>query len=335
MKSISLKAYAKVNLSLDVTGKLDNGYHTLRSVMQAVNLFDEVTVIDNVEGNDNRIELKLADSNDSSLMNLIPAGNDNLAYKAANAMANKYKADSKVDISITLLKNIPVSAGLAGGSTDAAAVILALAYLWELDDNLDNLVKVGKTVGADVPFCLISNAKNNPECGFADDYLASSTALAEGIGEILTPISSLNGSLIFVKPPISVSTPVVYSLYDERIDLVKNRPNTEILIDAINAKSSGTAPVDAPVYAALGENMSIIKENMVNVLEPIARSEYLEVARILDTLSVLLPNEKVFMSGSGPTVVAFFEHSDEAESKFYEITKEYGKDVKTYSMSLL
>ena len=340
MKSISIKAYAKVNLSLDVTGKLNNGYHTLRSVMQAVNLFDELTVTvsedsdrgSNSESNDNSnggIILHLEFDADERLAESdVTADSNNLAYKAAVAMQKRYKPDpskSCEKIEISLKKKIPVAAGLAGGSSDAAAVILALAHLWKLEANLDELIQLGMTIGADIPFCLISNAKNNRECGYANDKLASSAALAEGIGEILTPIPSLYGSLIIVKPPIAVSTPVIYSLYDEREDLVIKRPDNEALIAAIKDFEPEME----------SEVKTIVFDNIVNVLEPIARSEYTVVAETLDTLIKLIPGSKIFMSGSGPTAVAYFETHIDALKYYIIIFEKFLQKSDIFMMKLL
>ena len=361
MKSISLKAYAKVNLSLDVTGKLDNGYHTLRSVMQAVNLFDEITVSHSenvVCENDTGYKIKLsvfsligdADEDTTSdaakkgtqFESEVPSGKENLAYRAAEKMIEHFMPDTKGLINIVLNKKIPVAAGLAGGSTDASAVMLALAYLWGLRVELRELIGVAKTIGADVPFCLLANAKNNPTCGFEDDMLAASTALAEGIGEVLTPLPSIEGTLIFVKPPIPLSTPVVYSLYDERENLVIVRPDTKALISALNVYTcENTFKCDdgdensrnCTINATPRSNE--IKNNMINVLEPIVRSEYPIVAETLDMLREMSTGGRVFMSGSGPTVVVYFESDSEASSSMPIIERLFFGKAGIYKIKLL
>ena len=375
MSTISLKAYAKVNLSLDVTGKLKNGYHTLRSVMQAVNLFDEIVVTvsevatcsespcyeipargensvnkDLVCENSKGYEVKLNLVSDSGsevqtrAESEIPDGSDNLACKAAEKMIVNFRPDlqstsgRKYLIQIDLNKKIPVAAGLAGGSTDAAAVMLALANLWDLKVNLKELIGVAKTIGADVPFCLIANARNNLGCGLEDDRMAYSTALAEGIGEELSPLPSIKGSLIFVKQPISLSTPVVYSLYDEREHLVTQRPDTEELLKAFREFLSGillrfTFETNSVLNDA--DSMARIKKNMINVLEPVVRSEYPVVAETLDALTEAIPDGKVFMSGSGPTVVVFFDNDEDASKALPTVERLFSEKAGIYKMNLL
>ncbi|MDR0852561.1 MAG: 4-(cytidine 5'-diphospho)-2-C-methyl-D-erythritol kinase [Clostridiales Family XIII bacterium] len=297
MDSISVKAFAKINLSLDVTGRRADGYHLIRSVMQAIDLCDVVTV-QTCTGTEDRIssEPSIALSVDYA-SEIPPAENlptdiSNTAYKAAAEMAVCFSI-SNPHIKIHIQKNIPASAGLAGGSADAAAVILALNKVWQLNADLAALNEVGLRVGADVPFCLAAAAKNNPLLGLSEDPLASSAALCEGIGEILTPLPSARGEAILLKPALAVSTARIYKLFDEK-SAPEERPDTETLIRYLKSDPASRT------------NLTQLTGNMINVLEEITASEYPVVAEILYAVKETIPADRIMMSGSGPTVFAYF-----------------------------
>jgi 4-diphosphocytidyl-2-C-methyl-D-erythritol kinase len=305
-----MKAYAKVNLSLDITGKLENGYHTLRSVMQAVDLFDEVTV--GAASGDAGIALSITPE---SLVTsgIVPTDSNNLAWQAAALMAERFQK-SETDITITIDKRIPVAAGLAGGSSDAAAVMLLLAELWNADTDLENLCILGATLGADIPFCLIANAKNN-SCRYSSSALASSTAFTEGIGDILTPLPSPVGSLILVKPRIPLMTSHIFGIYDNAPEKA-SRPDTDGFLRELR---DGEITVGVP-----SEALPALVTYMVNALEYAALSESPETANLLGTLKSTLPQATVFLSGSGPTIAAYFPESAEAEASLPSIQKRLG-----------
>ncbi|MGL5506953.1 MAG: 4-(cytidine 5'-diphospho)-2-C-methyl-D-erythritol kinase, partial [Paraclostridium sp.] len=163
MNSINLKSRAKINLSIDVIGKREDGYHIVEMIMQTIDLYDNIQL---KELNKDEIVVK-------SECSYIPLDEDNIVYKAASLI--KEKLDIKKGIEISIKKNIPVAAGMAGGSSNAAAVLVGLNELWKLNLSKDNLREMGLKLGADVPFCI-----------------EGGTALAEGIGEKLTYIKGLN-----------------------------------------------------------------------------------------------------------------------------------------------
>lgn len=186
MDKLTVKANAKINLTLNITGRLPNGYHSLKSIMQSITLHDIVTV-ERTERND--IEVKCGSG--------IPSGEQNIAYKAADAFFRSVGLYDK-DVRITIDKHIPSEAGLGGGSADAAAVICCLDRLFGCDMNKKALCKIGASVGADVPFCI-----------------SGGTTLCEGIGEVITPLSPLScGCVLIAKGKLGVSTKEAYAKID-------------------------------------------------------------------------------------------------------------------------
>jgi 4-diphosphocytidyl-2-C-methyl-D-erythritol kinase len=275
MKKIIIKAPAKINLSLDVTGKRQDGYHEVEMIMQSIELCDTVYLTKTRGGID-----VSADCLD------VPLGNDNIAYKAAKAMQDVFCVGDGVDIYIK--KSIPMAAGLAGGSADAAAVIWGLNRIWDIDANRDELMKVAVSIGADVPFCIMGG-----------------TALAQGIGERLTPLSvDLNCHVVIVKPPISVSTGKVYS----SLDLIKTckRPNTTAIIDFLKAG-----------------DIEGIGGYMENVLEDVTETIYGGIYDIKREINRFKPLG-VLMSGSGPSVYGLFNTREEAYRAYLTLKETYG-----------
>ncbi|HOM02656.1 MAG TPA: 4-(cytidine 5'-diphospho)-2-C-methyl-D-erythritol kinase [Acetivibrio sp.] len=263
MKSISLNAHAKINLSLDVIGKRQDGYHEVRMIMQTIALHDEVIV----ESKDAGIEVECDKP-------WVPGGSDNIAYKAANLMMERYKIESGVGIKI--LKRIPVAAGLAGGSADAAAVIKGMNELFSLNLDEAELMGIGKQVGADVPFCI-----------------KGGTMLSEGIGEKLTQIPSFQGvDIVLVKPKVGVSTAWVYN--NLKLDKISSRPDTDLLIKAISDR-----------------NIVCLAQNMKNVLETVTIEKY-EVINDIKNELLRLGALGSMMSGSGPSVFGIFEDGKKA-----------------------
>ena len=186
MKS-EIKAYAKVNLFLDITGRLENGYHTLNTVMQQIDLYDNVTV-ETFDGDGIFIEC----DNPS-----VPCNEKNIAYKAAAAFMNI--ANIKADVHIKIEKHIPLEAGMGGSSTDGAAVLVGLNQIYNNIFSTEKLCEIGTKLGADVPFCITGG-----------------TAVCKGIGEIITPVDCQKDyTFLVVKPDFSCSTPTAYKAYDE------------------------------------------------------------------------------------------------------------------------
>lgn len=259
MNSISLKAYAKINIGLDVTGKLPDGYHLVKMIMQNIDLYDEVVLTENVSG-DIRLDMNV---------DFLPTDERNLAYKAAKLMKEDFGIDRGIDIYIR--KNIPAAAGMAGGSTDAAAVMTGMNKLFDLNIDKNILMEHGLKLGADVPYCIMGG-----------------TALAEGIGEKLTQLSPCPDCYVLVaKPDISVSTAYVYT------NLVLDDTTVHPDIDMVrNALESGDIRTAA--------------KNMGNLLENVTQKEYpviSEIKHIMDDNGAL----GSLMSGSGPTVFGLFD----------------------------
>lgn len=253
-----LKAYAKINLSLDVVGKREDGYHLLRMIMQSIDLYDAV----NIELQESGIDLNCDKA-------YVPNDSRNIAYKAAELFLSEYGLKSGVRIYIE--KNIPVAAGLAGGSTDAAAVLKGMRSLLRPDISDEELMELGVRIGADVPYCI-----------------AGGTALCEGIGEKLTKLEPFRDKiLILVKPPFGVSTKSVYQKLD--IGKIRIHPSTNRLINAIRE-----------------QDLEFVAKNMKNVLENVTLSRN-QTLRELKSDLIKMGAVGSMMSGSGPTVFGFFD----------------------------
>lgn len=182
MDEIRLRAYAKVNLGLDVLRRREDGYHDVRMIMQNINLFDKLTIK----------KKKEAGINISTNLPYLPTDSNNLVYRAAALLINEFGIEGGVDID--LYKFIPVAAGMAGGSADAAAVLYGMNELFGLKLSIGELMKRGVRLGADIPYCLMGG-----------------TVLAEGIGEKLTRLKACPDCYFVVaKPPFPVSTKLVY-----------------------------------------------------------------------------------------------------------------------------
>jgi 4-diphosphocytidyl-2-C-methyl-D-erythritol kinase len=274
---MELKAYAKVNLCLDVTGVREDGYHLLKMVMQNIDLYDVVKVNKDKKG----INLRCSTST-------IPLDNRNIAYRSAELFIKNYNIKEGVDIYIE--KNIPVEAGLAGGSADAAAVLKTMRDIFRPGISNAELANMALNLGADVPYCIYGG-----------------TALCEGIGEIITPLKPFkNHILVLVKPNFGVSTKEVYREIDNKSIL--NHPNSEIIIRAIEE-----------------DNLELLCNNMINVLENVTLEKY----EALNTIKKEVFNFKglgTLMSGSGPTIFGFFEDMFSAQ-KYYDYMKLKYKEV--------
>lgn len=202
---LSAKAYAKINLSLDIVGVREDGYHLLKTVMQSISLYDRVTIRDNPAGG---IRITCTDPG-------IPCDEKNIAYKCAEAFFKRTATDAPIHIHIE--KNIPSQAGLGGGSADGAAVLVMLNELFSSPLTLDELCKTGAKIGADIPFCIVGGC-----------------ALCEGIGDVITPIKSKASlSLKLIKPDFGISTAEAYKRFDSAPPV--GRRNTDAVISALEA----------------------------------------------------------------------------------------------------
>ena len=265
MNSITLKSRAKINLSIDVLGKRQDGYHLVEMIMQTIDLYDLIEI--NEKDND-QITIK-------STSDEIPLDCNNLVYKAANLIKKTFNINKGVEIHIK--KNIPVAAGMAGGSSNAAAVLVGLNKLWNLNLSNQQLEKIGLKLGADVPFCKNGGA-----------------VLASGIGEELTPIKGLTKDvcILVCKPDLFVSTKEVYECIDSK-DIDK-RPNNKFLIECLK-----------------NEDTRQLAENMFNVLEGVTMDKHPVIQQIKD----IMTNNRALgamMSGSGPTVFGLYENREDA-----------------------
>lgn len=272
-----LKSYAKINLTLDVTGKRDNGYHDVSMVMNSIGLFD-ILIVDTT---DSGISV-------SSNLKYLPVNEKNIAYKAAKEFFAY--TGIKGGAMIRIQKNIPVAAGLAGGSSNAAAVLTALNSLYDADLDIDELSKIALKLGADVPYCL-----------------RGGTYLAEGIGEILTPLTPLVPFYaVIVKPPVNISTAAIYEDIDNA-EILKRPDNKEF----IKALEDGNKE---KICSLLCNVMESVTEKMCPVIGEIKNQLIADGA--LGSL----------MSGSGSAVFGLFDDFKKAKKSADKFCNDY-KDV--------
>ncbi len=280
---MKIKAYAKINIALDVVKKRDDGYHDVKMIMQTVSLCDSVDVYPIYEGGKTQVHT----NNDK-----IPSMEGNIAYKAALAffeMTDKKDASAKIFIK----KNIPFGAGLAGGSADAAAVIIALNEIFKTNLTKNELCKIGAKVGAVVPFCIMKN-----------------TYLAEGIGNVLTRIPNFKSfDVLIVKPNFAVETPYVYKnlVLDENID----HPDVDKIAEAI-----------------FDDNSDFVFENSKNVLESVVMKMHPEIAKIKDDMKKY-GAKMALMSGSGPSVFGIFENEEKCVDAYNYFKNTYNETFLT------
>ncbi len=265
---ISLKALAKINLGLDVVRRREDGYHEVRMIMQTIHLYD-------------RLDIKMTKEPGIQIqtnLSFLPVNENNLIYKAAKLLMDEFSITDGV--SVKLDKRIPVAAGMAGGSTDAAAMLIGVNRLFSLGLTKRELMERGVQIGADVPYCIMRG-----------------TALAEGIGEALSPLPPMvKCPVLIAKPSISVSTKFVYQ--NLKLDDTTIHPDIDRLIDDIKAKS-----------------LHDIAAHMGNVLETVTIPNY----PVIDEIKKhMLSNGAVgaMMSGSGPTVFGLFDDEDTAKKAY-------------------
>ena len=282
------EAHAKINLHLEVLGFRSDGFHELAMVMQSINLSDQLKMIKRA---DNNINLK---SNNIEISN----GEDNLIIKAAKLLRNKVE-NTELGVDIELEKNIPIGAGLAGGSTDAAATLLGLNKLWKLNLKTDELEKLSKEIGSDIPFCISGGRQ-----------------ICFGRGEILEKLKfdQIQLGLILVKDPsIQVSTPVAYKKYKEQFgnSYLKNDKDFEIKRNSIRSNDWSD------------QSLFYKREEIHNDLQKCVLPMTPEVEKSLNILS-RLPNARlVSMSGSGPSCFALFQNFDQANKVLKEHVNEF------------
>lgn len=285
MKEISVKALAKINLGLDVVRRREDGYHEVRMIMQTIHLFD-------------RLEIKKTSSGGITMttnLSFLPTNENNLVYQAAKLLKDEFSIRDGIDI--RLHKHIPVSAGMAGGSTDAAAVLYGMNRMFQLGLKRDELMRRGVKIGADVPYCIMRG-----------------TALAEGIGEKLTALPPMvKCPVLIAKPPISVSTKFVYEHL--KLDETTVHPDIDRLVEDIRQK-----------------DLAKIAADMGNVLETVTIPNYPVIAEIKEHM-LRHGAVNAMMSGSGPTVFGLFEDMAQAREA-YEAMQASGLARQVYLTSI-
>jgi 4-diphosphocytidyl-2-C-methyl-D-erythritol kinase len=269
-----VKAYGKINISLDIVGKREDGYHLLKMIMQSVDLYDSISFEKCSKG-----------INISCNKPYIPIDEKNLMYKAAKLFMDTYSVAG--GINIYLKKNIPVAAGMAGGSTDAAAVFKTLRKVFKVEADDNEIMELALKIGADVPYCIVGG-----------------TALCEGIGEEITPLASFkNHILVLVKPNFGVSTREVYKSLDT--SKIYKHPDTEGLIKAMEE-----------------EKLQDVCNGMKNLLENVTLRKYPVLKRIKEDM-IKMGAMGAMMSGSGPTIFAFFEDMLKAQRCYDKFKTQY------------
>lgn len=285
MKEISVKALAKINLGLDVVRRREDGYHEVRMVMQTIHLFDRLE-IKKMQGGNITIATNLS---------FLPTNENNLVYKAAKLLMDEFYIADGIDVK--LYKHIPVAAGMAGGSTDAAAVLYGMNRIFDLGLTKEELMERGVKIGADVPYCIMRG-----------------TALAEGIGEKLTALPPMvKCPVLIAKPQINVSTRFVYE--NLKLNAKTVHPDINKLVDDITEK-----------------DLKKIALDMGNVLETVTIPNYPVIAEIKEQMMEHGAAGSM-MSGSGPTVFGLFEKEDTAEAA-YEAIRESGLAKQIYLTSI-
>lgn len=280
MNSITIKAYAKINLGLDVLRKREDGYHDVSMIMQTVDLFDTLII---KKISDNAITVK-------TNLSYLPNDQRNLVYKAALLFKEHFQIND--GLYINLKKVIPVAAGLAGGSSNAAATLRGLNELYQTQLSLEDLMKLGVKLGADVPYCIMMG-----------------TALSEGIGEVLTPLKPMPSChILLVKPDISVSTKYVYE--NLKLNASIKHPPIGVMLDAIEEG-----------------NLRNLTSYMDNILQTVTVKDYPVITRIKEKM-MNLGALTALMSGSGPTVFAIFDNYKSVKQAYeYFLQSEFKKQV--------
>ncbi len=277
---LKLKAYGKINLGLDVVRRREDGYHEVRMVMQTVGIYDTIDLV-RIPQKTIKVETNLY---------YLPNDSNNLVYKAAKLLMDEFGIQEGV--SIKLQKFIPVAAGMAGGSSDAAAVLFGVNKMFRLGLTMSQLMERGVKIGADVPYCLMRG-----------------TALAEGIGEKLTRLPSVpQCQVLIAKPPVNVSTKYVYENLHANDLRAEEHPDIDGMVEAIRSS-----------------DLHGIVKRFGNVLERVTLKEYPVIGEIKDKMKKL-GAVGTLMSGSGPTVFGLFENPQLAANAYEELR--YGEASK-------
>ena len=281
MDHLTRRAYAKINLSLDVTGKRPDGYHDIKSVMQTVDLYDTLTF----RKTDGGTVVMTANTN------LLATDESNLVVKACRLMKETFSI--REGLAVDLAKEIPMQAGLGGGSADAACALCAMNELFSLSISTETLCELGAKLGADVPF-----------------LVRGGTCLCEGIGELLTPVPEPPSCTVLIaKPAAGISTADAYAALD--LKPIDNHPDTDALLRALEERDLKA------LCAAMG-----------NVFEPYAFRRVPEIKTLIDTMQDY-GAYRAMMSGSGPSVFGIFPEEADAV-KAYHVLKTRGRGMAVF-----
>lgn len=285
MEEISLQAYAKINLGLDVIRKREDGYHEVRMIMQSISLADTLLLRKSSEAG------IFLNNHDGTENPDVPMDSTNLVYRAIQLLKEEFQITEGIEA--VLSKRIPVAAGMAGGSTDAAAALKGMNQLFSLGLSTQELCQRGVRLGADIPYCI-----------------QGGTALSEGIGEILTPLPKMPDCYILIaKPPINVSTAFVYG--NLKANELTEHPDIDGMIQAIHQ-----------------QDLSGIASRLGNVLETVTIPAYPVISDI-KKIMVEYGAMQSLMSGSGPTVFGIFTEEQKAETTAQQI-REAGLSEQVY-----
>lgn len=277
MKQHTIRAHAKINLTLDVVGRREDGYHLVEMVMQSIGLHDLVTVA--IETGTPGISIRTSDEQ-------LADDESNLCYRAAALFLQETGVPDN-GIAIEVTKQIPMAAGLAGGSTDAAAVLVLLDRLYQTGLTQEQLCAMGLKIGADVPFCILGG-----------------TILAQGIGEKLTRLPDApNPIIVLCKPPVAVSTPEIYRAIDSYE--IEEHPSTEAMVRAMEQC-----------------NLQELANELENVMQPVTAERYPEILEIRETM-LDCGAVGALMSGSGPSTFGIFVDPDEAQEAYDKLKEQY------------
>ncbi len=270
------RGYAKINLTLDVKAAREDGFHEVSMIMQQVRIWDDLH-LEITE--DDRIHF-------TSNVSFLGEGDNNIAYRAAVLMKERFGL--KGGLSIQMNKRIPIAAGLAGGSTDTAAVIRGINRLYGLGLTRGQMMQIGAELGSDIPYCIVGG-----------------TCRASGRGEWIQRLAVTMpfAYVILVKPSFGISTPWAYKMFDRQV--ITRRPDEAAMIEAI-----GSGDLDR------------IGAEMVNLLEPAAFHKFPVLVKIRQDLAELGANG-VMMSGSGPTIFALFDKRKNATNALYTLRRQY------------
>lgn len=279
MEKVIEKAYGKINLSLDVLGRRENGYHEVSMIMQTVGIYDTIS-LSKIDGDGIRLTASTKE---------LPLDDNNIVYKAIRLIKEEYAIETGVSVHIE--KQLPIAAGMGGGSADAAATLRGMNRLFNLELNETELEELGLKLGADVPF-----------------LIRGGIALAEGIGERLTELEPFpKCALLIVKPKLGVSTKEVYEAFDSLSEV--KHPDIESVVKGLGKSS-----------------LCDIVKDLGNVLEEVTVRKHRIISEIKQ---LLLENGAVFsmMTGSGPTVFGVFESEKEAEEAKLVLKKQNGFEM--------